>query len=338
MRIPKRYNKHTDMKYLNKIFQNKFLKLTGIIILATLSFFMGKYLHGRDHDSVIEQFPYIDFSRNFIDQEHYITNLQPLREDLNKMTDEFGRDKISIYIEYLNTGANISINQDNYIWPASLLKVPLGMTVMKKVEDGEWKLTDKLVLMSGDIDPRSGDPNSKIYNSPIGTRFTIEELLFELLRNSDNSAYDVLIRNTSDADVQKLVSAIGLDKLNAQDSGKISAKEYSRLLRSLYTASFLDRAHSQKILEFLDDSDFDSYLAGVIDPSISFPHKYGKNVKSNVYADSGIVYIPNRPYIISVMIQGDTSKLSQDEEKKAIGFMQEVSKKTYEYFLNYNLE
>lgn len=209
------------------------------------------------------------------------------------------------------------------------------MTVMKKVEQGEWKLNDQLVLMSGDFDPRSGDQNSRIYNSPVGTRFTVEELVKELVINSDNSAYAILARNTTNSDVQRLVDAVGLDQL-ANKSGRISAKEYARLLRSLYTASFLSRENSQKILEWLNQSQFNNYLAYPLPSDVKFPHKYGKNIKSNVFADSGIVYVsPTRAYTISVMIQGDPNKPSEEEEKKAMEFFHYVSKASYDYILNY---
>lgn len=318
-----------------KIFIRKNLKTLSIaIVLVAIGFFVGTFLKSNNIQKETSKYTYIDISRNFILQEHYITNIQPLRNEIKKMAEEFGNDKVSIYIEFLNTGANISINPENYIWPASLLKLPLGMGVMKKVELGEWDLNSQLVLIAGDIDNRSGDQNSRINSSPMGTRFTVSELLVELLTNSDNSAYDILARNTSNSDIQRLIDAVGLDQL-ATDNGKISAKEYSRLLRSLYTASFLNRENSQKVLMWLDDSAFDNYISRGIPQEIPFPHKYGRNIKSNVYADSGIVYLSNRPYIISIMVQGDVGKTSEEEQQKALKFIEEVSSKTYNYFLNF---
>src|SRR3989344_9544694 len=65
-------------------------------------------------------YPYIDISRNFIPQEHFITTLQPLRDELNQLVakEAEGGSTVSVYIEYLNTGANVSINTQIGIWPA----------------------------------------------------------------------------------------------------------------------------------------------------------------------------------------------------------------------------
>lgn len=241
-----------------------------------------------------------------------------------------------MYIEYLNTGANISINQETYIFPASLLKLPIAMSVMKKIEIGEWSLDNELVLLDVDRDDKSGNKNDLLAKNKVGTRFTIRDLLIYSLRDSDNTAFRILYRNLSDTEIERFIEATGLEQITNKE-GKISAKEYSRMLRSLYTASFLNRENSQLILSWLDESDFNEFLSKPIDPYIAFPHKYGENLNQIVFADSGIVYIPNRPYIISVMLEGDTSKSYSEEEKiKAEEFMHQVSKVTYNYFLGYN--
>lgn len=303
----------------------KFLVIFLIFLnILTVVFFLYR------KETIVNKYPYIDFSRNFIDQEHYITTLQPLRENLVEMAKEFGNDSVSIYIEDLNTGSNISINQDKYIWPASLTKLPLALAVVKKIEDGQWKLSNELVLMKGDIDSNSGDVNNLLSKYPLGTTFTIEKLLQELLTNSDNTAYFILKRNMHQDELYKVVEDLGLDKLFS-DNGRLSAKEYSRLFRSLYTANFLSRENSQMILEMLDASIFNDFITYGLFDLVKFPHKYGENDQLRAYSDSGIVYVPNRPYIISVMIQGDEKiPLGVDKEKATV-FMREISNVTYDY-------
>lgn len=72
--------------------------------------------------------------RHFMEEKNIITTLQPIREKYREIVEKNGSDSISLYFEYLNTGANISINPDLRILPASLIKVPLAMAVMKKIE------------------------------------------------------------------------------------------------------------------------------------------------------------------------------------------------------------
>lgn len=318
-----------------KFIKNK-LKIIIIIILVltnilTIIFYLYK-TNPKTLRELKNPYPMIDFSRSFISQDNFLTTINPLREKLNNMTKEFGKDNVSIYVEYLNTGANISINPNLYIWPASLTKMPLALAVMKKVEEGEWKMTNELVLMKGDANMMSGDKDNPLSEYPIGTRFTIEKLIEELIINSDNTAYYILLRNLHQDDLSEVIRSLGMEALFTKE-GKISAKEYSRILRALYSASFLDRENSQKILSLMNEAKFNEFLSSGLEEGVVFSHKYGEDDFLNAYSDSGIVYLENRPYIISVMIQGDKDGDYKLEKEKASVFMNKLSKEVYAYFL-----
>ncbi len=82
----------------------------------------------------------------------------------------------------------------------------------------------------------------------------------------------------------------------------MSSKEYTRLVRALYTSTYLDEQYSQFLLDILSRTSYDAYLGQGIPDTIRFSHKIGENIEENVISDSGIVYIVGRPYMISVMI------------------------------------
>lgn len=293
-----------------------------INIIILICFFRFNILN-VNNSNFKNPYPLIDISRNFISQEHFIVNLQPLREDLKELVSQKGKNSIAVYIEFLNTGANIAINQDLQIWPASLVKVPLAMAVVKKIDNGNWEWDNQLVIMQGDRDTQWGN----LYEKPYGTRLTIEDLLKELLINSDNTAFRVLYRNLSTNELQDVINELGLDQLFT-DEGKITAKEYSRLFRALYNSSYLKRESSQKILEWLSQTSYDEYLGQGIPNDIKFSHKIGENKDVNALLDSGIVYIQNRPYMITVMI--DASGEIGGREN-ALALMKIISEKTYQY-------
>lgn len=300
-----------------------------IFLIATNVTSLGFLVYKNRSDSA-KQFenPYslIDPARSFIAQEHFIINIQPLREDLNKIVEEEKPCEVGVYFEFLNTGANISINQNARFWPASLVKIPTAMVVMKKIERGEWKLDNELVLFYEDRDNRFG----MLYKKPAGTRLTIEELLKELLINSDDTAHRILIRNLAAENFEEIFGGLGLGELYDQDY-EITAKEYSRIFRALYTSSFLKREYSQKILEWLAETPFDEFLASAVPKEVVFSHKIGTHNEKNTYLDSGIVYIPNRPYLLTVMIK----VVDGESKEKAKEIMKQISRKAYEYIKNY---
>jgi len=149
----------------------------------------------------------------------------------------------------------------------------------------------------------------------------------EMLVNSDNTAHLMLLRNVGVGEVTDYLVSAGLEDLFDSDSN-ITAKEYTRIFRSLYTSSYLSREYSEKVLNWLSKVPDNIYLDKGLPDDIAFAHKYGENVKEFIYADSGIVYIPNRPYIITVLYKGDGS----ESEKSANDFFEKVSKAAYDHF------
>jgi hypothetical protein len=331
--------KGVDSTVVGIHYKRFFCSLFLLSLLISNSIFLYMYLNTSTEKVLdIDQYPLIDPARHFIPQSHYIVNIQPLRENIRAKSKELSAKyglKNSIYIEFLNTGANISINPDEYIWPASLTKLPLALAVMKKIENNVWTLNNELVLMLGDADNKSGNPDD-LYSKPIGTRFKIEYLLEKLLIDSDNTAYNILLRNVTEDELGLVILELGAANLFTQD-GKISAKEYSRVLRSLYTASFLTRQNSQKILTWLDNASFNDFISYDIHQYVQLPHKYGIHIPNNAFSDSGIVYVPNRPYIISIMVEGDRSLSSEVVRGQVEEFMRDVSAEAYKYFSEYNI-
>jgi len=274
----------------------------------------------------IAKYPLIDPAREYIAQEDAVTNLQSLRDYLWKVAGEEKDVDVSIYYEFLNTGANISINPDMRYYSASLAKLPVAMVVMKKVEAGEWLMDNELVLFQEDLDADSGE----LYrHAPVGTRFTIEELVKAALEESDNTAHKILLRNLTLDEINGLIDSVGLYDL-FDDNQEVTAKEYSRILRALYTASYLRREFSQQLLEWLTQVEFQGFLAQGIPEGVPFARKYGQHVVRYIYVESGIVYYPKRPYTLTVMIKGKLTDAAENA-KKARELMAEISREAYNY-------
>jgi hypothetical protein len=89
----------------------------------------------------------IDPARPLYSDENLVTNIEPLRKFLKSLPErEKDKADISIYFEVLTTGANVSVNADLKLWPASLAKLPLAMVVMKKIEEGSLQENSKIVF------------------------------------------------------------------------------------------------------------------------------------------------------------------------------------------------
>ncbi|MCC7290075.1 serine hydrolase [bacterium] len=272
----------------------------------------------------ISKYPLIDPARTVVEQKHFLSTIEPLRRNLKEIVDKYESkgNKVGLYFEFLNTGSNISINQDDRFWPASLSKMPTALAVMKKVEKGDWKLSNELVILYEDRNDGFGD----LYKKAAGTKISIDDLLKELIINSDDTAHRVLIRNLEGSDFEEMLLALGLDQLYDANYD-ITAKEYSRIFRALYSSSYLNRDSSSYLLRVLSETKFNDFLASGIPLDTVFSHKIGEHDPKMTYLDSGIVYIPNRPYLLTVMV--DSSKSGGREEVKKI--MKDISMAAYQY-------
>lgn len=308
--------KQSEKKYQRYVFVVLFLAVLSATNIGTY------FLSAQNGAGVGQsQFPLLNPARAFIKQKDLIVNFQSLRNELN---DKYETDpNVSVYFEYLPTGSNIATSKDAEFYPASLLKVPVAMAVAKKIERGEWKWTNELVLMTADKDSRFGT----LYKEPLNSTHTIDDLVRRSLSESDNTAHFMLTRNLEISEINDVYSHIGLQEFMETD-GSLSAKRYSVIFRALYSSSFLTEQNSQKLLSYLSQSTFDSYVQTGLPQDVIFAHKIGADMERKVFLDSGIIYFNGRPYILTVMTKDET-------EEKAKIIMKDVSNKVFDYVKNY---
>ena len=275
----------------------------------------------------VKDYPLLDPALPLYEKNNLIVNIQELREYLKALPEQNKNwAEISIYFEVLNTGANVTVNSDLKIWPASLTKLPIAMIAMKKVEKGEWSLDKKTTVLHEDLADLEDSPGLiELEGQSYDLAFILERLLLE----SDNTAFMMLHRQFTEDELSSINEEVGLDELFAADS-KVSAKDYTRLLRSLYSATYLNKSNSQMILKLLDQSKFDEFVSAGFPDDLPFSHKWGENRDQNVYVDSGIVYVENRPFIISVMIHSKNTDIVASK-RKAIALMKDIGERSYQF-------
>ncbi len=290
--------------------------LAGIPVAVYFSF---RYAHVQRVSN--SQFAMLDPLREFTPAENYITNIQELRVYLHALEEKYP-DSLSVYYENINSGSNISVNKELRLFPASLSKLVQAILIVSKVENGTLSFDQELKALPTDISSGSGN----LYKTIGEGSMTVENLLKELLVNSDNTAQNIFKRYLDFSDYEKFQYNTGLQDLY-NENGFISAKEYTRILRVLYTSNFLKPENSEMILKHMKDATFNEYLSQGIPTGVTFAHKYGENNEYNIFADSGIVYVPGKPYMISVIIKGKDS--TEETRNWAKGLMKEISERAY---------
>jgi beta-lactamase class A len=315
-----------------------FLKASILSLFLVLALTYGLYIPTLNNEpGSMKKNVYLNPALSLLDKKDLIVNFQGLRDSLTTKYESRDDYLISIYFEYLPTGANIAVNKDEKIWPASLIKIPIAMAIMKKAQDKKWKIDNELVILDQDKDSEYGS----LYKEPSGTTFTIQRFLEETLINSDNTAHFVLLRNLDGEELEDVYVHLGMDdiiealkkapKKEAETDNRMTAKQYSIFFRSLYNSTYLSQEYSQLFLSILERAPHELLSSGIPE-NISFVHKTGVRVDEAVRADSGIVYVQGRPYILTVMVQQKDKK--QINEQVVNKIFEDISKEIYTYVKN----
>lgn len=258
-------------------------------------------------------------------QNQYSVEYQKLKKELLEVVNGPNiNGTYGVYFEDLNTGAWIGINERDEFIPSSLLKVPVIVAVLKKIEKGELSLDQKVSLKAEDLDLKSGTLGLK----GEGYELTVRELLVYLIKESDNTAlFTIYSQLLDETDVAEAKLAMGLPVGDNDNFYAIGPKHYSNILRSLYYSAYLRRTFSELALSLMSETEYNTQLPAGLPKNIPISHKigffYSEDGKAG-YHDCGIIYYPNKPYILCVM-STNTSKAEADIT------IARISKTTYAY-------
>lgn len=221
-----------------------------------------------------------------------------------------GMENISIYFRNLKNGLWAGIGENIGYDPASLLKVPIMITWLKKEQDHPGTLA-KWLIWTGSPDDNKRE---EFYTLHPGQSYTVENLITLMIEKSDNDAKDLLLSNLDAQTLNTVFSDLNIKTWGdtAGTSKQISASMYSRFLRILYNSSYLNRDASEKALELLSSTNFNTGLVAGVPSNIPVAHKFGQYTDSDPTSpielhDCGIIYYPKSPYLLCIMTRGKTS-------------------------------
>lgn len=255
-------------------------------------------------------------------QNDIIINFMNLRQTFRADVASFPF-KVGLYFEYLPSGTSIGINEKEEFAIASLLKVPLALATYEAVDDGVLRLDQELVIRQSDLDAKFGE----LYKKGAGYPITTQEAMRLSLVESDNTAKNLLLASIPLKYLEDVFDSLDIPKDSNNSTVLVSPKGYSSILRSLYLSSYVSYERSNQILTWLTQTPFNDKIAAPIPPDVPVAHKIGsfetRDGKSDVFTDCGITYVPKRPYILCVMVQGN--------EEQAKNAMQFIALHAYEY-------
>jgi beta-lactamase class A len=207
----------------------------------------------------------------------------------------------------LNTGQKFLLHGDEVFAQASSIKVAVLAELYAQAQAGKLKLTDIYTVQASDL---VADSYIMAGLTPGITRITLRDLATIMVAVSDNSATNVLIDRVGMENVNQRLEVLGLThtrlrrkmmdlKAAAEGRENISTPhEMMMLLEAVYDGKLLNKAMTADFFKVLSTPK-DSWMPRDLPDGLMVANKPG--ALEGVRNDSGVVFVPNHPYLLCVM-------------------------------------
>lgn len=190
--------------------------------------------------------------------------------------------KYAVYVYRLGEEVGYGVNEGEEMPAASIMKVPIMVAAMRKVDSGTLKLDDVYVLR--DEDKESGSGPLEFMGA--GTKLSAEDLLQNIGQKSDNTATVVLANWVGRDFVEKTVTDLGM-KDSSFANNITTARDVAAMWTNLYKGEVISNASRDKLFGFLKDSIYEDRIPAGVPNNVEVIHKVGTG--DAVWADAGIV-------------------------------------------------
>lgn len=241
------------------------------------------------------------------------------------------KEKINAYLQKLPTEISVSMSVENLkgkklfvhneqakVPSASVIKIPIMIELMEQAHAGKINLGEKYILNSEDKTGGSGI----IANEQDGIMYTIEELCREMIRVSDNTATNILIKKVGMENVNARLEQLGAiqTRLNrvmmdteAVKQGRenwVNTLEINELLRKIYANEVASPQLCNLMINILKKCEDNTTIPRNLPKELTIAHKTGG--LPYVRGDAAIIFT-EKPIILSIFVQG--FKTTEEAEK-----------------------
>lgn len=252
-----------------------------------------------------------------------------LEEKLKKFIDE-QKGNVAVFVKDLKTGREIKINADMQFPSASIIKIAIMSELFNKINEGVYTLDDEIEIKEEML--TGGDGILKELN--YGHRFTLKEICTLMIIVSDNMATNILIDLLGMDNINFNAKKLGMKKTSLQrkmmDSLAVkqgrnnftSAEDFAMILELIYKGENVNETYSSMMLNILKKQQVRGRLDLYLPEEVLIAHKTGD--LDFLEHDGGIVFLPDREYIICVL----TNEVKSNKDGREI--IGEISKMVYD--------
>jgi len=261
-----------------------------------------------------------------------------LQQSLETLTAGFKGD-VGIYVKDLHTGKFASIKADSIFPTASMVKVPILIGIMDKLNKGELKYHQELTYKDSLLYAGS-DLLASLKNNE---KVELSKVIMLMLTTSDNTA-SLWLQSLAGTGtrINQILDSIGYTatRVNSRTPGReagrdkfgwgqTSPKEMVYFFEQLANRTLLDAASSEKMLRLLGRNYWDEEAISQIPPDVFVASKNGAVNASR--SEAMYVYGKNARYVFCICTKNNKDR-SWELQNEAWELARKVSKLLWETY------
>jgi beta-lactamase class A len=263
-----------------------------------------------------------------------------LQHNLQEVINGFNGD-IGIYVKNLRTGKTVSISAGSIFPTASIVKVPILVGIMDKIEKEELKYDQQLtykdsLLYAGEDILGSFKNDEKI---------ALKKVIMLMLTTSDNTA-SLWLQSLAGTGIRinSILDSLGFKstRVNSRTPGRETNRtqygwgqttpaEIARLFEMIYHQQIISTSASERMMRVLGRNFWDAQALSQIPPTLEVFSKNGAVNASR--SEVMLVNAKHNPYILSIFTKNNKDE-SWNETNEAWVLTRKISKIVWNYLNN----
>lgn len=261
-----------------------------------------------------------------------------LQKKIEKLVEGFNGE-VGVYIKDLKTNKIVSINADTIFPTASMVKIPILIGVMDKINKSELQYHQNLVykdsLLYAGVDLLGSFKNNE--------QIELSKVMMLMLTMSDNTA-SLWLQSLAGGGkrINEILDSLGFKstRVNSRTTGREANRmqfgwgqttplEMVTLFEKIYKKEIISDSISQKMLRLMGRDYWDEEAISQIPSYIFVAAKNGAVDESR--SETLLVMAPKNPYIFSICTKNNKDK-SWSETNEAWMLAKNLSKLLWNYF------
>lgn len=243
-----------------------------------------------------------------------------------------------VYIKSLHSGKTVAINADTVFPTASIVKIPILIGIMDKINNGSFEYHQQLVYRDS-LAYSNFDVTANLKDT---AKIELAKVIMLMLTTSDNSASLWLQKLAgTGTKINELLAGAGLinTRVNSRTPGRESNRtqygwgqttpyEMATLMEKIYRGEIINDSISKKMIRLLGRNYWDEQALSQIPPGVFVASKNGCVDASR---SEVLLVMAKRPYVFSIFTKNNKDK-SWGDDNEAWVLAKEISALLWKYY------